>query len=303
MSTSVFEKQIVRMNLGDYPATRALKAKEIESDAIELRFSGLRAVWNEFEAMIRQLKYDCSEMSLVSFLQAKARGVPVVLLPVVVTGWAQHGHIGYNSDRGVIAPKDLEGKRVGIRSITQTSGTWARSILQNEHGVDLDSIRWVCVEEPHVADYDVPANVDYDRSGRTLADVLLAGEIDASILGPDMYKDSRIKTVIPDAAAAIERWHRRHGITQIVHMPIVTEALARHHPEAVREVFRLYMASRAAASAEEQAAFARHPAGLSRLRHGLELMIEACMQQKLLPRRLTVEELFDDTTIGLGEER
>lgn len=291
----------VSINLGDYPATRALKTGAVASDSVALTFSGLRAVWNEFEAMVRTLKYDVSEMSLVSFLQAKAWGAPLVLLPVTVTGWTQHGHIAYNAEKGVPRPKDLEGRRVGIRSITQTSGTWARSILAHEHGVDLDAITWVCVERPHVAEYKEPANVVYDDTGRVLADVLLAGEIDASILGPDIDKDPRLQKLIPDHAEAIARWEARHGTTQIVHMLIVTEELSRNHPEVVREIFRLYMASRAAAPETERATFARHKTGLSNLRPALELMIGAALEQGLLPRRLSVEELFDETTIGLGE--
>jgi 4,5-dihydroxyphthalate decarboxylase len=30
------------------------------------------------------------------------------------------------------------------------------------------------------------------------------------------------------------------------------------------------------------------------------MIIEYCVQQKLIPRRLAVEELFDDTTRSLG---
>ncbi|VCU70945.1 4,5-dihydroxyphthalate decarboxylase [Pigmentiphaga humi] len=293
-------RPIVTVNLGDYPATRAWKSGQLDSDLIDVRFSGLRAVWDEFAAMMRTQKYDCSEMSLVSYLQARALDQPFVLLPVVVTGKMQHGYIGYDAQRGPLRPKDLEGRRVGVRSHPQTTGTWARSILQNEHGVDLDGIQWICVEDPHVEGSSVPPNVGYDHSGRTMLQILLAGDVDAAVLGPDMHRDPRVQPVIADADQAAARWLDRHGIVQIIHMPVVTQALARARPDIVRELFRLYMASRAAAPEQERTAFAPHPAGVEPLRRGLQCMIDVCCEQNLLARRLTVDELFDDTTRRLG---
>ena len=78
----------------------------------------------------------------------------MVLLPDVVLARFQHGHALYNAKAGKLTPRDLNGKRVGIRSFTTTTGAWLRGILANDYGVDLDSIDWVTFEDAHVAEFD-----------------------------------------------------------------------------------------------------------------------------------------------------
>ena len=81
-----------------------------------------------------------------------------------------------------MSPKDLEGKRVGVnRGYTVTTGVWARGVLQTEYGVDLSSITWVLSSDEHVAEYRPPANVVPMESGKTMAQMLIAGEIVAAI--------------------------------------------------------------------------------------------------------------------------
>ena len=119
-------------------------------------------------------------MAIVTYLMAKSFGKPMVLLPNVVVARFQHGHALYNAKRGTLKPRDLNGKRVGIRSFTTTTGAWLRGILANDHGVDLDSIDWVTFEDAHVAEFrDTTKRAP---AGKQIVQMLLDGELDA-VLG------------------------------------------------------------------------------------------------------------------------
>ena len=155
----------LKTHLAEYPVTHALRAGEIKSDLVTLDFVGPKQAYEGFKPMVRESAYDASELAIVTFLQAKAFGKPFVALPAFVLGRFQHNLIGYNAGKGELAPKDLEGKRVGVRAYTQTTGVWLRGILQHEYGVDLGKVKFVTFEDPHVTEYNDPPGVE--RAGAT----------------------------------------------------------------------------------------------------------------------------------------
>ena len=113
----------VRMLLGDYPLTQALKRGEVKSGSLGLEFADVKTVSTAFKRVVRNLEFECSELAIVTFLMAKAHGKPLVLLPAVVMARFQHPHIVYNMERGPLTPADLAGRRVGTRSYTVTTST------------------------------------------------------------------------------------------------------------------------------------------------------------------------------------
>src|SRR5688572_13129787 len=131
-------------NLADYPVTRALKAGAVKSDLVTFDFCGPKVANEGFKPMVREGKFDAGELAIVTFLQAKVYGKPLVLLPAVVMGRGQHHTIHYNVARGPLSPKDIEGKRFGTRSYSVTTGVWVRGILHDEYGVDPNRVTW-CV--------------------------------------------------------------------------------------------------------------------------------------------------------------
>jgi 4,5-dihydroxyphthalate decarboxylase len=128
--------------------------------------------------------------------------------------------------------------------------------------------------------------------------MLRDGEVDAAIYGANLPNDSTLKSVIPDPDAAAAKWYAQYKAVPINHMVVVTEALSQSDPEAVREVFRLLAESKRAAGLPKPG-IDFLPYGVEACRPALELMIKFTTQQKLLPRALTVEELFDKTTRAL----
>jgi 4,5-dihydroxyphthalate decarboxylase len=248
--------------------------------------------------MVREGAFDASELAIVTFLQAKAFGKPLVALPAFVLGRFQHGLIGYNAEKGELRPKDIEGRRVGVRAYTQTTGVWLRGILQHEYGVDLGKVKFVTMEDPHVTEYRDPPGVERASGSKKLDQMLLDGDVDAAIMG-DLPKDPRIRPLIPDPEAAARAWHAKYGAVQVNHIFVVHEALSRTRPDVVKEIFRLLLASKKAAPTPPGAVDSL-PYGLAALRKPLELITQYAFEQGIIPRRLSVDELFDDTTRALA---
>lgn len=287
----------LRTNLADYPVTAALKSGRVHSDIVALNCCGPKTAHNGFKDMLRRNIYDAGELAIVTFLQAKNFNKPFVLLPFPVSGRPQHHCLGYNKSNGVVAPKDLEGKIVPVRSYAQTTGLWVRGILQHEYGVDLNKVTWATIDEAHLEEYTDPENCTRLPKETSISDLLLKGEITAAILGNEMPQDPCLATVIPDAKAEGEAWMAREGVVPINHMFAVHVDIARKHKAEIQEVFRMLVESRNLAP--QQVTDALPPVGLEANRKGLQLAIDWALEQKIISHRLTVDELFDDATANL----
>jgi 4,5-dihydroxyphthalate decarboxylase len=278
----------LRTLLGDHPGTSALKKGSIKSDLVEFDFVDYSPTNKGFKPMVREQAFDVSEMAIVTYLMAKSFGKPMVLLPNVVVARFQHGHALYNAKRGTLKPSDLNGKRVGIRSFTTTTGAWLRGILANDHGVDLNSIDWVTFEDAHVAEFK--DTTKRAPAGKQIVQMLLDGELDA-VLG-EKVEHADLKPLFAGVSAEEKAWSAKHGIVPINHLVVVKQDLTKEHPDAVREVHRLIAASAKGVSA------APHFTA-DEMRRSLELIIGYTAQQGLIPRAFAVDELFDDVTRAL----
>jgi 4,5-dihydroxyphthalate decarboxylase len=289
----------LRTLLGNYPNTLALKKGEIASPGIVLDFADVKVPNTAFKQVVKG-EFDAAELAIMTFLQAKGWGRPLVALPVVVQGRFQYGQIMYNPERGILKPEDLPGRRVGVRTYPQTTPTWVRGILQNEFGVDLSRIHWVTFEDGHVPEYQDPPNTQRAPEGKNILTMLLEGELDAAILSGDDLKHPQVKTLIPNPKQAAADWYRKKGTVQVNHIFVVKESLAKSNPQAVKEIFRLFVASKKAAAEQPGAdGIDTKPIGYTANRKNFEMAAEYAWQQRLMPRRLDVDELFDETTRAL----
>ena len=284
------EKLRLRTVLGNHPHIQAVKRGELRSELFDLDFTEFTPTNAAFKPMVREQTFDVCEMAIVTYLMAKAHGKPLVLLPAAMVGRFQHGHALCRADRGAITPADLEGKRVGIRSFTTTTGAWMRGILANDHGVDLDSIDWVTFEDPHVAEY--VDRTERAPKGSTILQMLKDGELEA-VLG-ETSNDPALRPLFADPAAEAARWYTRHGVVPVNHLVVVTEQLATSRPDVVRGLYDLLKRSKA--NAGPPGVPDMLPFGVEANRGPLEMMIDYCVQQALIPRRVTVDELFGATT-------
>jgi 4,5-dihydroxyphthalate decarboxylase len=284
----------LRTNLADYAVTKALKSGAVRSPLIDFDFCGPKTAHDGFKPMLRENAFDAGELAIVTFLQARIYDKPYVLLPAPISGRLQHHCIGFNNSLNDLKPRDIEGKKVGVRTYAQTTGLWVRGVLQHEYGVDLDKVTWLTIDESHLAEYRDPPNCQKLPKGAKLDEMLYSGEIAAAILGNDMPDDPRISTLIPDAADAGKKWYEREQVVPINHMFVVHRDLAKSRPDVVAEIFRVLVASREAAPAG-----LLPPFGLEANRKGIQLAIDWSFEQKIIPRRLSVDELFDETTATL----
>lgn len=279
----------LRILLGDHPHTAALKSGAIISDLVELDFADYKPTNKGFKPMVRDGAFDVAEMAIVTYLMARSYDKPMVLLPDVMMARHQFGFAVTSPGAGIAGPKDLEGKRVGIRSFTTTTGAWLRGMLANDYGVNLDAIEWITFEDPHVAEY--VDSTTKAPAGKAIMQMLFDGELDA-VLG-EKSDDPRVAQLFPDVAAAEKAWLARHGVAPINHMVVVSKQLSDTRPDVVREVHRMLEASRAAAAGKSLSFDA------DAMNRSLALITDYSAQQALIPRRFSVDELFDDVTRAL----
>jgi len=265
--------------MGDHAVTEQFKTRTDKFDFIEVK--GGAAPF--FKRVVRTHEFDVAELAIMTYVIAKTFGTPYRLLPFAVLARFQHPYLVYNAARGTITPQDLHGKRVGVRAYSVTTGVWIRGILAEDHGVDISRVKWVTFEDPHVAKFRDPPGVERAPASKDITAMLLAGELDAAILGA-IPTDPNLKPLIRDPAAAGRRWGEKHHAIQLNHLVVVKNTVPQ---KAADEVYQLLIDSKQAAGNPPML-----PHGLEANRHNLEVAIDCAYQQKLIPKRFTVEELL-----------
>jgi 4,5-dihydroxyphthalate decarboxylase len=308
----------LRTALDTYGHTAAIKDGRLAAEHLRFDFVDVRPMNRAFAPMAMEQTFDFSEMAIVTVLQALAFGKPLVLLPLVMLNRFHHGSIVVLDSSPIRAPKQLEGTRVGVRAYSTTTATWTRGILHGEYGVDLDTITFVTQEGAHVADYDDPPSCVRVSKERSLAQLLLDGEIDAWIGGRDVPRVPDFRPVVPDAERAELDWFARVGALPINHMAVLRRDLFAYHPWIAEELFTLlarakreYLAALTARGASEPEERFRErlvrdgrdplPMGVAALRPSLELIVAYAHEQGLIPRPFAVDELFDPRMLALEE--
>lgn len=290
---------------------RDLKEGAVRPRTCELDFVEVDPLIDAFRRMVRGLEFDVSEMALTTYLAAREHGKRFTALPIFLVRAFHHGAIVVNTKSGIRTPKDLEGKRVGVaRGYTVTTGVWARSVLQHEHGVDLAKITWVLSGDEHVAEFRPPANVVPLEKGRQMADLVICGELPAAINVDIDHPD--VKRLIPDAKEAGFAALRAHGHYPINHTVVVKDELLAAHPDLAADLFEAFAASKrryverlkAGAIDKPTAMDEMHrrvmeitgkdplPYGIEPNRGPLEELIASAKEQGIIGRKLAVEELF-----------
>jgi len=288
--------------------TKALKDGTVKPRSFDLEFEEVPTIINAFRRMVRGLEFDISEMAITTYLCARAYGKAFTAIPVFPMRAFHHGAILHNVKAGIRNPQDLEGRRVGVnRGYTVTTGVWARSILQHQYSVDLSRITWVLSGDEHVAEYQPPVNVVPIAKGRKMEDMLITGEIPAAI---GVQVDSPdVKPLIENAREAGFDALRQRGLYPINHTVVVSNDVLAAHPGVASDLFnafsdakRLYVARLEAGVAEnsDDEFFKRVmdvigdplPYGIEPNRRMLEAIIGHAVEQGIIPRPFTVEEIF-----------
>jgi len=298
--------------------TVGLKDGTVTPRGFEFAFEEVPVIINAFRRMVRGLEFDVSEMAITTYICARAHGKPFTALPIFPMRAFHHGAIVCNTKAGIERPKDLEGKKVGVnRGYTVTTGLWARSILQDEYGVDLNRITWVLSGDEHVAEYQPPSNVIPVEQGKKLEDLVLSGEVPAAI---GVQIDSPdVKPLIPNAHEAGFDALRTRGLYPINHTVVVKNDLLAAHPSLARELFEAFAAAKRpylvrlaagtlANPSKDDGVFTRVmqmtgdplPYGIEPNRRMLEAVIGHAVGQGILAHAIAIEDLFPPSTHALS---
>ena len=294
--------------------TQALKDGTVKPRTCELEFEDVPVIIKAFRRMVRGLEFDVTEMAVTTYITAKAHGKKFTAIPVFPMRQFHHGAVVYNTKAGISGPKDLEGRRVGVnRGFTVTTGVWARGILQHQYGVDLKKVTWVLSGDEHVEEWKRPANVVPIEPGKTMEEMIVAGEISAAV---GVQVDSPdVKPLIPNAAEAGLTALRESGIFPINHTIVVKDELLAAHPELAADLFHAFVEAKRpyvqalanetiAAPSKDDQIFKRVmdccgdplPYGIAPNRRVLETIVQYAVEQQIIGRPIAVEDLFPRST-------
>lgn len=320
----MIKKVELTLACGDYEIVRPLMEGKVQPDGIELTvLTGMDSTTRHWR-FLRNQEFDVAEVSLSSYVAARGRGLPFNAIPVFLHRRFRHGFIFLNSAAGIREPKDLIGKRVGVKSYLVTATLWLRGILESEYGVPHQSIEWFAELDEDV-DFTPPPGLKLQRlpDDKSVEDMLLDGEIDA-LLHPDLIepivrKDPRVTRLFPNYKADEIAYYEKTGIFPIMHVMGIRPSIVERYPwvpinlfQAFNEAKRIAMqrmenprlvplAWYREAWEEQLAVLGDDPwaYGLDeRNRHNLETVVGYSHQQGLIDRKIPLEELFLDVSQG-----
>lgn len=318
----------LKVAIATYGHTAALKDRRVPIEGVEADFLDINPIIAAFRRMVRDVEFDVCEMAPATYMIARAAGAPFKALPVFIFRRFHHAGIVCRSDAGIRGPKDLEGKKAGVRAYSVSTGIWTRGILADEYGVDNSRITWVVDDEEHVTTLKLPGNVVKAPDGKSLVSMMASGEIQAAFTGPagigragaptagweasaavkpaDAYRE-----LIPEAAKLEAEWFRRTGIYPVHGLIVVKDALLAGHPWLARSLFQAFEQAKAVYLARLKSGEVSNdvdrsyvelsnvvgdplPYGLEANRPAIDALIRYSYQQGLLPKHYRADEMFVD---------
>ncbi len=308
--------------------TADLKDGKIPIEGVQIDFVDVQPAIASYRRMVRDVEFDMCELAPTTYCIARAHGAPFKALPIFLTRQFHHQGLVVRNDSGIRTPKDLEGKKVGVRAYSVTTGVWTRGILSNEYGVDSSKVTWVVDDEEHVTQLALPSNVVHVAEGKSLASMMAAGEIQAGFtanagIGREGPPQPGWEATERPATAAYEElwkegralgieWYRRTGIYPFHGVIVLKDELLAANPWIAKAVYRAFCEAKVRwlprlRSGEANTADDRKyrelipvigddplPYGIKANLPSIEALITYAVQQKLMPRRLSVEDLFVD---------
>jgi len=231
---------------GDYDLTRPLREETVKPESIELTVVNLSSPERHWR-MMRHLEFDVCELSMASYMLTKDLGVArYTAIPAFPHRRMRHSFFLVNADSGVRTPKDLEGKKVGLRTLQNTASVWMRGILRDEYGVDLKSITWVSQDDEAV-EFTPPSWMVRERTpkGETLDSMLQSREL-ACAMYPDLLpsfvhgKASNIRRLFPHAKAEEMAYYKKTGFFPIMHTVVIRDDVLEKYPWVAKSMFKAF---------------------------------------------------------------
>jgi 4,5-dihydroxyphthalate decarboxylase len=317
----------LKIAIASYGHTKDIKSGTVAIAGVEPDFVEVVPIIGAFRRMVRDLEFDVCEMAPTTYMIARALGAPFIALPIFLMRRFHHSGFVVRPDSGIKQPKDLEGKKVGVRAYSVTTGVWTRGIFVNEYGLDSAKVTWVVDDEEHVTSLKLPANVVHAPDGKSLASMMASGELQAGFSGPAgigragpptgaWEQRAQASTVsypelIADAPQVEAQWFRRTGIYPIHGLIVVKTAVLAQHPFVAESLFDAFLKAKDAYVARLKAGEGNAaddvkyrnlmplvgdplPYGLEDNMSSIETMLTYGLQQGLIPKRMPMEAVFVD---------
>jgi 4,5-dihydroxyphthalate decarboxylase len=319
----------LKIAIGTYGHTRALKWGDVQIEGVDPAFVEVVPIIGAFRRMVRDVEFDICEMAPTTYMIARALGAPYIALPIFLMRRFHHGGFVVRPDAGIKVPKDLEGKKVGVRAYSVTTGVWTRGIFVNEYGLDSAKVTWVVDDEEHVTTLKLPPNVVHAPEGKSLQSMMKAGEIQAGFTGPagvgragppisgwDKAGTAAAATdTYPELIADVEKveadWFRSSGIYPIHGLIVVKDEHIKRYPWLARSLMNAFVAAKkpyleelkgGQGDSPEDKRYRNFlslmsdplPYGSAANRASIEALVTYSLQQKLIPARPQLDQVFVD---------
>jgi len=285
----------MKLVLGRDDLADAAMSAAAEGFGVEVERLDVRPVHNASHGFVNDMAVDMCEVAIVTMLQAACYDKPVVLLPITSLGRYQHQTLVTCGDLSV---GDIEGRSVGVRSWSQTTGVWVRGFLSEQYGVDLRKVDWFVYEGSHVAEYSDPSWVRRAADGAVLQKEFLEGRLDYGIMGNELPVDDRVHPAIANVDEVAQAWAVEKGFAPINHVLAVSTAAAREHPDVICAMYDAMC--RVLAVEPATAPVPLCPTGFDGLRAPLSLAAEFAVEQEVLSRKVLFGELVEQSCEALG---
>jgi 4,5-dihydroxyphthalate decarboxylase len=300
--------------LGNHGQTAALRDGVVKVEGIDLNFVPVKPMLDAYRRMARNAEFDICELAPTTYLAARLMGAPITALPIPMTRRFRHAGIVVPQESPIKTPKDLEGKRVGIRAYTVTAGTWTRGIMQNEYGLDTAKVSWFIDDEEHVLGLKFPPNVHQAPEGRSLAQMFTAGELDAGFAGlagiGDPPEGASYRDLFENPAPLEAEWFRKTGIYPIHGVIAVRKDVLAGDPALGQRLFDAFVAAKKAywdqvvSGVADEAEDRRYrkladlvgdplPYGFEANRASLEALVLYAQQQGFAAKDMAASDLFE----------
>jgi 4,5-dihydroxyphthalate decarboxylase len=322
----------VRLTLAcwDYDRTRALADGSVQPDGIDLVYLA-QPVEETFFRMLRHREFDCSEMSLSSYVASlDAEDPPFIAIPAFPSRFFRHSCIFVSAASGIRRPEDLKGRRVGVPEYQMTAPVWIRGILSDDYGVKATDVEHLSggEEQPGRDEkirLNLPAAIRVKPIGptQTLARMIADGSLDALVTAraPSTFRTEpdKVRRLFPSYVEEEKAYYRRTRIFPIMHTVVIRRDVYHGNPWIAQSLYKAFVAAKTKALEmfHQSAAlpamlpwFVAHaeearremgedwwPYGLAPNRHVLDAFLRYHHEQGLSKRRYAPEELFAKETL------
>jgi 4,5-dihydroxyphthalate decarboxylase len=281
-----------------------------------------------------------TEVGLIPYLLAFCNGGfrEYLPLPLFVLKVFRHKSIFIHADRGISEPKHLKGRRVASVGYSSSALTWIRGILHDEYGVSPEQIRWVVSAKDSAEGQTggaskweklLPSNLSVEQAPAEKDDseLLLEGAVDAIFHPAEprafVERHPKVRRLFADCRTVERAYFKKTGIFPIMHLVAIRRDMVQEHPWLPEAVFAAYCQAKQQDYAESTRirwAYSSLPwygqefnetvelmganfysYGIPQNRKALDTVFRYLHEQGLAQRKLTIGELFVESTLGLDD--